>query len=57
MAEAAGELAAAQAAVFEAAIPLQMFAAEIVVDSLTKELEAKKGALVALEEAAAVPAL
>ena len=57
VAEAEGALAAAEAAVFEAQIPLELFAAEIAVGEAEADLAAKEGGLVALEAAAAVPAL
>ena len=45
------------AAVFDAQIPLELFAAEIAVGEAEADLAAKQEALVALEEAVAVPAL
>ena len=54
---AAALLAAAEASVLEAQVPLELFAAEIAVATAQEDLQAKESALVALGEAAAVPAL
>lgn len=57
VAEAQGDLATAEVAVLEAQIPIEMFGAEIAVIAAEEGLAARQNALVALEEAAAVPAL
>jgi hypothetical protein len=57
VAEAQGDLATAEVAVLEAQIPIEMFGAEIAVIEAEESLVAKQGALIALEEATAVPAL